>query len=377
MSNKPENFNIDFIPEINADFEKVQEKYVRRGPSPRYKVSVTPVKILTRCKGGTPCYKTYYVGAVKRDLYKKVAKHQLLTGVRNPKYLLYWNETAPRFKQYKVRGFARKYLGSTFTKEFAHLSGFVWKQTNYLAKFGVSSYSEVVSSKFTNDGAHIVKLKDGSAVKSRLLLSRDGKLRLITDMNLVAANGNIRHRAEIGGRINLVRDSNGVTRRVLRINKLDGYDAEALASFMDYAQSKFARVHADISNLNNKQIAMLLLNGFGENVKVTNELKQKILNMVKNAPERIRNWISSANSIQDIVNALVKFGVVNENDDRLQEIVNHIKNQNIRELVFNSVSNGVHNTKSQNTLHAFQLQISADNDYHKGFRKYRKLIGGE
>jgi hypothetical protein len=329
---------------------------------------------LTVCKGGVPCYKTYYVGVAKRDRYKQIAKKQLISGSRTPKYIGYWNETAPRLKHFKVKGFARKYLGSTFTRDFAHLSGFVWKHTNYLARFGVPSYSEVSKSKYNKDGSHTVVLKDGSKFTSRFLMSRKGRFRLITDGEL-KRQSNVKFRTEIGGNIKLVKDPDGVTRRVLNIDTLKGYDSEALAGFMDYAQTKFARIVGDISKMNDMQIGMLLLNGFGENVEVDNNIKQKLLSLgVYN--DKVKKWINNAKNVQDIVNALVKFGVVNERDDRIQEIVRYIKSKQINKLVFNSVRNGIHNTKSQNTLHAFQLQISADNDYHKGFRRYRKLIGG-
>jgi len=368
--------NFYFIPD--KLLEKIVEKYIRKGPSPRYKVSVTPIKILTRCKGGKPCYRTYYVGTKKFEKYRNIAKQQFQQGYENPKYIVYWDEAKPRFRQFKIRGWQRKYLGDSFTKDLVHLSGFVWSHSNRLARFGVSSYSEIVFSYFdTRTGTHFVELKDGSTYKTQLLLGKDGKFRLRTEGTILTIHGENKFNAEINGKIKFVRDSDGITRRVLQIDDIKGYDAESLSGFMDFAQHKFARIEANIQRLSERDVGRLLLNGFGENVRVGNSIKREILDELEKigVSDRIKKWVSNATNIQDIVNALVKGGILSENHPLIQKLVVYVRQNSNGNLIFNSVRNGVYNTKSQNTLHAFQLQMSADNDYHKGFRRYRKLIG--
>jgi len=364
---------IYFIPD--KDVEKIVEKYIRKGPSPRYKVKVVPIKILTKCKGGKLCYRTYYVGNRKFERYRNIAKQQLKKRTKLPTYITYWNEAVARFRQFKIGGWQSKYLGNTFTKDLVHLSGFAWAHTNRLARIGVSSYSEVVSSSFNErEGKHYVKFKDGSIYQTQMLLDKNGNINLKTIGTIPTLQGKYQFEAEIGGKISLVKDEDGIIRRTLFLTTIKGYNSEALSGFMEFMQHKFARIGASIKNMSMRDVGKLLLNGFGENVKVDNSIKREILTELEklnlNLPDKVKRWISTSINLQDITNALVRSGIINENHPLIKRLAHYAKKKSDGVLVFNSVKGNVHNTKSQNTLHAFQLQLSADNDYHKGFRRY-------
>ena len=166
----------------NEPSEKVQEAYVKRGPAKRIKANVVPVKIWVRKCGKSEkgCYRTYYVAGQKRALYSELAK-RALQNKEVPKYLLYFNEVGPRFKQIKVASpWQRKYLGETFTNQFAHLSGLVYGAQLRYGRRAEPGADEVVFSHYdANTGTHTVKLKNGIEIQSTFRIGKQGGSTLI------------------------------------------------------------------------------------------------------------------------------------------------------------------------------------------------------
>jgi len=75
-------------------FRRIAEsRYVSRGPSPTVQREVVPVRILTKCKGGGTCYRTFYVTPEKAAQYGQgagallegmILAAQAMTGLRVP-----------------------------------------------------------------------------------------------------------------------------------------------------------------------------------------------------------------------------------------------------------------------------------------------------
>jgi hypothetical protein len=357
--------------------EKVSEAYIRKGASKRIKRNVVPMKIwVRRCgRSNRGCYRTYYVASEKREYYTELAKRALKSG-EFPKYLLYFNEVAPRFKQLKVKeAWQRKFLGDTFTNQFAHLSGWVFAYEQMINK-KIRGAGRVVGSLYDpKTGTHSVVLSDGTKIESTFKLGRRGGFYLKSKISTQVEGKDGIKKEEfnslIEGSIKVDEDT-GV--RNLHLSKVRNYTLDAFLGFMDFAQSKFRDISVVLEYDRGGQIKNFILSGFGENVELSSSDKAQIIQSLgeklKN-DKRLVGEISRSKSLSELVSSLVRRGLVAPTEPVYDTIVKILKNKGVKQLVFKSTSEKREYTFSQQVLHSVQLQRSVDNDYHKGFRKYR------
>ena len=199
-------------------------------------------------------------------------------------------------------------------------------------------------------------------------------------MDALGRTEEIVHKPSIRGKIEIGEDGS----RNLRINRLRGYDLDSFLGFMDYAQSKFKKIVASVEYDRPGQIKNLILSGFGMNVELTQSDKEKLIESLaqglstknKKVKDKLLSELRASKNLADFVASLVKKGFISPGEPVYDTMVKLLKEKGVKELEFRSVDNGIEYTLSQHILHSVQLQRSPDNDYHKGFRKYRRLVPG-
>jgi|GEM_PF-4755464 len=355
--------------------DRVEEKYVRRGPSAHIKRRIRPVKILQTSKKGNTFYRTYYVGDKKHEKYSREFMRSVLSGERYPKYIAYNAKADAKMNQSEVPREFRDVLDK-------------WSNTHVFASGMEQAYTDYRGHLIDTEGRRYIRnpennsdrivYSDGSFIESKMKMSRNDDGVDIQYNNRYRSSQGVESRSSI-----LATAKAEGNRRILEIKSINNYHNEELGLFLTNMAKKFNTIKfSSQTRLTNPDTLFTLLQmgmKAGDRPSKFNKFKGFFTEGLESADgvsngmkAKLKQTINQSRNMDDWFFRMVKSGMTGE-------VPTWVKSQVFAYLGTIGVSNfkmdlnkDRASTKSLTQLHSYMLQISPDNDYHKGYIQYKK-----